>query len=98
MTRGARIVALVLAAALALGGVALHAVARAGWGLFVLAAMVLLGTLFDAGYRGRNRAVRGQWQLTGEREVDHETGAIMEVWYDPLSGERRYQPAGQRPD
>ena len=31
------------------------------------------------------------------RELDHETGEIVEVWYDPVSGERRYESAGSDP-
>jgi hypothetical protein len=32
----------------------------------------------------------GRWQATGERFVDPETGALVTVWYDPETGERRY--------
>lgn len=92
MTRNGRIAALVLAAAMVCGGVALEGSTGGGAGLFVFAALIVLGTVFDAGYRGRRRSPHGQWQRTGEREVDHETGAIIEVWYDPLTGERRYEP------
>ena len=31
-----------------------------------------------------------QWQQTGERFEDPETGQTLEVHYDPVSGERRY--------
>ena len=95
MTRNGRIAALVLAAVLAGGGMALEWSSGGGAGLFVLAALIVLGTVFDAGYRGRRRPLHGQWQRTGEREIDHETGAIIEVWYDPLTGERRYEPVEQ---
>jgi hypothetical protein len=35
------------------------------------------------------------WELTKEKFVDHETGQLLEVWIDPLTGERRYEPAGR---
>ena len=97
MTRKGRIAALGLAAAMVFGGVALEGSSGGGAGLFVFAALIVLGTVFDAGYRGRRGSPHGQWQRTGEREIDHETGAIIEVWYDPLTGERRYEPAEHAP-
>ncbi|MEO0033244.1 MAG: hypothetical protein RIS94_3002 [Pseudomonadota bacterium] len=97
MTRNGRIAALVLAALMATGGIALHRAAGQGFVLLLFAGLIVVGTVFDAGYRGRNRATHGEWRKTGERELDHETGTIMEVWYDPVSGERRYEPAGSDP-
>jgi hypothetical protein len=53
------------------------------------------GTLFERWrYNNKNAAVDGDWQLTGERFVDPETGKNVEVLYDPQSGERRYRPMG----
>lgn len=100
MTPNGRIAALVLAGLAAAGGVLVQVGSGAGGGfaLFVLAALILLGTVFDAGYLARRRSARGAWQLTAEREVDHQTGQILEVWFDPISGERRYLPSGERPD
>ncbi|ODU70760.1 MAG: hypothetical protein ABT11_06665 [Novosphingobium sp. SCN 66-18] len=92
MTRNGRIAALVVAVAMVCGGVALEGSSGGGAGLFVFAALIVIGTVFDAGYRGRKGSSHGQWQRTGEREIDHETGAIIEVWYDPLTGERCYKP------
>ena len=37
------------------------------------------------------------WELTNERFIDDETGQLLEVWIDPLTGERRYEPAGGDP-
>lgn len=95
MTRNGRIAALVLAVAMVCGGVVLEGSTGGGAGLFVFAALIVIGTVFDAGYRRRRGSSHSQWQRTGEREIDHETGAIIEVWYDPLTGERRYEPVGQ---
>ena len=100
MTPNGRIAALVLAGLAAAGGVLVQVGSSdsGGFPLFLLAALILLGTMFDAGYLARRRSTRGAWQLTAEREVDHQTGQILEVWYDPISGERRYLPSGERPD
>ena len=54
--------------------------------------VVLVGTLFER-WRYNNRAASadGNWQATGERFVDPESGQEVEVLYDPDSGERRYR-------
>lgn len=100
MTPNGRIAALAIAGIAALGGLLIEVTSPAGGGfpLLVFAALILVGTLFDAGYLARRRSTRGAWQLTSEREVDHQSGQILEVWYDPISGERRYLPSGERPD
>lgn len=100
MTPNGRLAALAVSGMAALGGVLLQASSAQGGGfpLFVLAGLILLGTLFDAGYLAKRRHQRGAWQLTAEREIDHQTGRILEVWYDPVTGERRYLPTGERPD
>ena len=55
-------------------------------------AIILLGTLFERWrYHNRNASVDGDWQPTGERFVDLETGKNVEVLYDAQSGERRYR-------
>ncbi|HEY7346906.1 MAG TPA: hypothetical protein VH599_01210 [Ktedonobacterales bacterium] len=54
-------------------------------------AVIAGAILFERrGYRpGVNRA-QGKWQPTGERFVDPTTGKLMEVRYNPESGERDY--------
>jgi hypothetical protein len=55
-------------------------------------AVLVLGTLFERWrYHNRNASVEGDWQPTGERFVDPETGKNVEVLYDAGSGERRYR-------
>jgi hypothetical protein len=55
-------------------------------------AIIVLGTLFERWrYHNRNASVDGDWQPTGERFVDPETGKNVEVLYDAQSGERRYR-------
>ncbi|WP_421847315.1 hypothetical protein [Novosphingobium sp.] len=100
MTQTGRIAALVIAGLAAVGGMLVQTSSPAGGGfpLLLFAALIVLGTVFDAGYLARRRTSRGAWQLTAEREVDHQSGQILEVWYDPVTGERRYLPSGERPD
>jgi hypothetical protein len=63
-------------------------------GVYALAlgATIILGTLFERWrYRKNERHPPGAgWAATGERFVDPSTGKDIEVFYDPLSGERRY--------
>jgi hypothetical protein len=68
-------------------------VAFGGVQTVVVGAVIVLATLFERWrYRNGNASVDGDWQLTGERFVDPETGKNVEVLYDPQSGERRYRP------
>jgi len=54
--------------------------------------VLLLGVLFERWrYSNRNASDDGDWQRTGERFVDPESGKNIEVLYDPKSGERRYR-------
>jgi hypothetical protein len=56
-------------------------------------AVIVLATLFERWrYHNRNASDGADWQPTGERFVDPETGKNVEVLYDPQSGERRYRP------
>lgn len=103
MSPAGRFAALALAAALAIGAALLYQSGpdKGGPMVYMLglqSALILIGTLFEARYRGRKSARRGQWEATGERELDHETGTVIEVWFDPVSGERRYVPAGHGPE
>lgn len=86
-----------LAVLLALAGTALWWSGASGTGLWTLAALIVIGTLFDRTYRGRADGPGAQWERTGEREIDHATGELLEVWYDPASGARRYQSLGKDP-
>lgn len=44
-------------------------------------------------YKARNSEPGGDWQKTDERFVDPESGQTMQVFYNPRTGERRYEPA-----
>lgn len=55
---------------------------------------VLVAALLCERWRYRHIAhpPAGNWHRTGERFEDPETGQVVEVLYDPRSGERRYAP------
>jgi hypothetical protein len=42
-------------------------------------------------YRARSSQQGGEWQKTDERFIDPETGQAMQVFYNPRTGERRYE-------
>jgi hypothetical protein len=67
-------VALVLAIYLVVGGA-------------VLAGSIVLER---KGYQPRVDHARGRWQRTGERFVDPSSGRLVEVRYNPDTGERDY--------
>jgi hypothetical protein len=53
--------------------------------------VIVGGILFERkGYRPRVDRTRGRWQATGERFVDPTTGKLMEVRYNPDTGQRDY--------
>lgn len=70
--------------------------------LGVMGAVLLVAAVFEVGrYRaggpdaaegGREAAIGGRFQRTGEVFIDPTTGVTTRVWIDPRSGERRYEP------
>jgi hypothetical protein len=58
------------------------------WGL-----VLVLAVVFERWrYRERKQTGSGEWQATEERFVDPESGRLMQVFYQPATGERRYVP------
>jgi hypothetical protein len=80
---------IVLAACSVLG-----AVLGAKWGMlgpFLFGVLILVGTVFERKYRGRDTQPTGtDWAATGEKFEDTEKGGVVEVWYNKTTGERRY--------
>jgi len=68
--------------------------ARAGGPqLFVSGAVLIIGVVFERWrYRNKMASRSGNWQPTGERFVDPESGQNVQVLYDAQTGERRYEP------
>ena len=42
-------------------------------------------------YRSTHGPLSAEWEKTEERFVDPESGVTMQVFYNPRSGERRYE-------
>jgi len=62
------------------------------WG-GVLCVATLLERWRYRGQPGREGAI---WEATDERFIDPETGKLMQVYYQPQSGERRYEPVADK--
>ena len=86
-----------------LGAVVLVLVEPHAWPFLVMAGLFALGTLFERFYyrggpwSGRSPAPGGPWEPTAERFRDEETGALVTVWFNPATGERRYVDQGAPP-
>ena len=73
-------------AVLFLKGITVAGIQAGGIGI-----LLILGTLFERWRYTRNDEPGGKrWEATGERFTDPTTGKIVEVMYDPATGERRY--------
>jgi hypothetical protein len=98
MSANARVLILAIGALLLFGGTLLTVLGGGGIGLMIAGALVMLSVVLERRY-GRPgtmpRVEHSDWELTKEKFVDHETGQLLEVWMDPLTGERRYEPAGR---
>ena len=67
------------------------------WGIALYIAfygvLIVGGILFERShYRPSVDRTHGSWQTTGERFVDPTTGRLMEVRYNPQTGDRDYVP------
>jgi len=96
MLRGA---VLLLAGACFAAGVVVWALGGGahGVGALIFGVVLLLGVIFERWrYRSAPRP-DAPWQKTGERFSDPQTGRVVEVYYDPQSGERRYLGADGKP-
>jgi hypothetical protein len=55
------------------------------------------GILFERrGYRAHVKRTQGNWQSTGERFNDPTTGQVVEVYFNPQTGERDYRESGHQ--
>jgi hypothetical protein len=100
MSDNARIVALIAGFAALLGGGTMMAGTGGGLALVIVGLLVLASLVWERRYgrQGRQKSVpHSDWRLTDEKFIDDETGEPVEVWIDPLTGERRYEPLGSRP-
>ncbi len=64
--------------------------------LLALGGLMALALLFERrGYRPRVNRESGNWETTGERFVDPTSGHLIEVRYNPDTGQRDYVDKGQ---
>ena len=100
MSNNARALVAVLGAVLLAAGTILTVMTGGGIGLMIIGALIIVSIGLESRY-GRPGAPTDvpphAWELTKEKFVDDETGQLLEVWIDPLTGERRYEPAGSDP-
>ena len=99
-TRG-RLLVVMIGAFLLFGGTLLTVLTGGGGiGLMLIGALIIVSMGLERRY-GRpgtpRRIEHSDWQLTNEKFIDDETGQALEVWMDPLTGERRYEPMGSDP-
>jgi hypothetical protein len=92
----ARLAVLLLGALLLAGGMLMTVLTHGGGiGLIVLGALMIASLGLERRY-GRPGAPTDvplqHFEPTRERFVDQESGQLLEVWVDPLTGERRYEP------
>ncbi|WP_267387755.1 hypothetical protein [Sphingomonas sp. GC_Shp_3] len=62
------------------------------WPLLVWTGVALFGILFERARYGsaRRQPTGNTWRETPERFVDDASGRVMVVWFDAVTGERRY--------
>ena len=63
--------------------------------LFIEGGVVIIAVLFEPWrYLPKVNRNKGRWQATGERFVDPTSGKLVEVFYNPETGERDYRGVG----
>lgn len=74
------------------GVLMLFAPGHSGLPLLICGGLIVLSLFFEGRYRGaRIEAPPGKWEPTGEKFIDPGTGKLVEVDYDPQTGERNYR-------
>lgn len=86
--------ALLFGALLCIAGAVLIGAVRIAWPagveMLVIGALVIASVLFERHYRTRP-AAGGHWETTGERFIDPASGKLMQVRYNPTTGQRVYE-------
>lgn len=65
----------------------------AAWPMLAFPLLLLAGIVFErAHYRGNaGTSAPGDWRATEERFLDEASGRPVTVWFNPTTGERRYE-------
>ena len=66
---------------------------HSGLPLLIVGGLVVLSLFFEGRYRTAQTPTQ-PWEPTGEKFIDPGTGKMVEVDYDPQTGERRYREPG----
>ena len=75
--------------------VVLTAIAPAAWPFLLCAGILAIGVFYERTLSRGGGAPRGAgWAPTAERFRDDESGAMVTVWFNPTTGERRYVEDG----
>ena len=91
-----RILIVLYALAYIAGGILLLQQSHDGWNVFIFlyfilnALVIIFGTFFERSKYKSNSAQKEGWVKTKERFVDHNSGKMVEVYFHPESGERKY--------
>jgi hypothetical protein len=72
---------------------AVHGAAAPGAVNLALGVLVLAGLFLEPHYRSRAQGSGPGWEPTGEKFIDPGTGRLVEVDYDPKTGQREYRDA-----
>lgn len=81
---------LIVSALLTVAGAAILMMGYPFWPPFVWGAALLACVVFERWRYHKPGSTGGDWQPTGEKFIDPETGQEVEVLYNALTGERRY--------
>jgi hypothetical protein len=83
-----------------LGAVVVTMIAPPAWPFLLWAGVLAAGVFFERTLARGDGAPRGPgWAPTAERFRDTESGAMVTVWFNAKTGERRYVEAGgDQPD
>ena len=80
---------------LLVGAVVLTVIAPSAWPCLIYAGLLAAGVFFERTLSRGRGAPRGVgWAPTAERFRDTESGAMVTVWFNAKTGERRYVEAG----
>ncbi len=85
-----------------IGAVLLFQHTRSGWYLLIVcyllinAFIILVGIIFEKNRYEPKSGAKVGWRPTNERFIDQSSGKLMEVYYNPKTGERKYQEVNSK--
>ncbi len=75
---------------------ALYGAVPLSFALLIFGVLCAGGVAFERWRYGATHSIRpgAGWESTGERFIDPESGRLVEVYYEPATGKRRYLTVG----